>query len=272
MQDVMLQTAGAVDVPECLAHEVFYLMPLFRAFGPYSAGIFIHCYSSLLYNFGKRPFTKIITSAVLLVKRFVYNCYWRGGSMLWYHMGAQYDPWRICKMRFERITDTQHEMYKRAMVLYADSFPLHEQREAKSQASILGDSEYHLHWPMTARPSWVRCCTGNGTATFTSSTSASCRRCGIKHTAAKFLSYLQRRTKGDPRDRSAGRRYIHPPPRLFMNAAASLKTPLCACTPAVSPGNKGHELVVMSRPGKLSAAEYNCFRDYLNGHVMKNVF
>ena len=47
-------------------------------------------------------------------------------------------------MRFERITDTQHEMYKRAMVLYADSFPLHEQREAKSQASILGDSEYHF--------------------------------------------------------------------------------------------------------------------------------
>ena len=47
-------------------------------------------------------------------------------------------------MRFERITDTQHEMYKRAMVLYADSFPLHEQREAQSQASILGDSEYHF--------------------------------------------------------------------------------------------------------------------------------
>ena len=47
-------------------------------------------------------------------------------------------------MRFERITDTQHEMYKRAMVLYADSFPLHEQREAKSQAAILGDSEYHF--------------------------------------------------------------------------------------------------------------------------------
>ena len=41
MQDVMLQTAGAVDVPECLAHEVFYLMLLFGAFGPYSAGIFI---------------------------------------------------------------------------------------------------------------------------------------------------------------------------------------------------------------------------------------
>ena len=47
-------------------------------------------------------------------------------------------------MRFDRITDTQHEMYKKAMELYANSFPLHEQREAKSQASILGDSEYHF--------------------------------------------------------------------------------------------------------------------------------
>ena len=47
-------------------------------------------------------------------------------------------------MRFDRITDTQHEMYKKAMELYANSFPLHEQREAKSQATILGDDEYHF--------------------------------------------------------------------------------------------------------------------------------
>ena len=48
-------------------------------------------------------------------------------------------------MRFERITDTQHEMYKRAMVLYADSFPLHEQRENASQLRILGDEAYRFH-------------------------------------------------------------------------------------------------------------------------------
>ena len=47
-------------------------------------------------------------------------------------------------MRFDRITDTQHEIYKKAMELYANSFPMHEQREAKSQAAILGDSEYHF--------------------------------------------------------------------------------------------------------------------------------
>lgn len=32
-------------------------------------------------------------------------------------------------MRFERLTSPQHPLYKRAMVLYADSFPPHEQRE-----------------------------------------------------------------------------------------------------------------------------------------------
>ena len=53
-------------------------------------------------------------------------------------------PMEERKMRFDRITDTQHEMYKKAMELYANSFPLHEQCEAKSQASILGDSEYHF--------------------------------------------------------------------------------------------------------------------------------
>ena len=28
----------------------------------------------------------------------------------------------------------------------------------------------------------------------------------------------------------------------------------------------------MSYPGELRTEEYDCFRDYLNGHVMKNVF
>ena len=101
MQNIMLQTAGAVDVPERLAYEIFYLMPLFGAFESYCASFFIHCNSSFLlwqhrrcYNFGKRSFTKIITSAVLLVKRFVYNCLWRGGACCGIIWGAQYDPWR----------------------------------------------------------------------------------------------------------------------------------------------------------------------------------
>ena len=64
--------------------------------------------------------------------------------MLWYHMGHSMTRGGICKMRFDRITDTQHEIYKKAMELYANSFPMHEQREAKSQAAILGDSEYHF--------------------------------------------------------------------------------------------------------------------------------
>ena len=48
-------------------------------------------------------------------------------------------------MRFERLTSPQHPLYKRAMALYADSFPPHEQRENASQLRILGDEAYRFN-------------------------------------------------------------------------------------------------------------------------------
>lgn len=48
-------------------------------------------------------------------------------------------------MRFERLTSPQHPLYKRAMVLYADSFPPHEQRENAPQLRILGDEAYRFN-------------------------------------------------------------------------------------------------------------------------------
>ena len=48
-------------------------------------------------------------------------------------------------MRFERLTSPQHPLYKRAMALYADSFPPHEQRENASQLRILGDKAYRFN-------------------------------------------------------------------------------------------------------------------------------
>lgn len=60
--------------------------------------------------------------------------------------------------------------------------------------------------------------------------------------------------------------------RGFYERSGFAENPYAHVHPPYHRGYKGHELVVMSRPGKLSAAEYNCFRDYLNGHVMKNVF
>ena len=48
-------------------------------------------------------------------------------------------------MRFERVTSPQHPLCKRAMALYADSFPPHEQRENASQLRILGDEAYRFN-------------------------------------------------------------------------------------------------------------------------------
>ncbi len=45
-------------------------------------------------------------------------------------------------MNFEYITDCAHPMYRCALELYQNSFPLHEQREAFSQEQILHDSSY----------------------------------------------------------------------------------------------------------------------------------
>ena len=48
-------------------------------------------------------------------------------------------------MEFKRITRTDDPLYARAIALYHDSFPLHEQREALSQSRILENDAYHFN-------------------------------------------------------------------------------------------------------------------------------
>ncbi len=45
-------------------------------------------------------------------------------------------------MRFERITDIRHKMYKEALEIYNISFPPHEQRETISQGRIFSEKDY----------------------------------------------------------------------------------------------------------------------------------
>ena len=191
--------------------------------------------------------------------------------MLWYHMGHS-NPMEEHKMRFERITDTGHEMYKKAMELYADSFPPHEQREAKSQAAILGDDEYHfalacdddtfvgeaLYWEWDGYIYIEHLCI--------------LPEMRNKAYGGKVLELLAVKNKkvileiDPPVDDISIRR------RGFYERSGFTENPYPHVHPPYHRGNKGHELVVMSRPGKLSAAECDCFWDYLNGHVMKDVF
>ena len=175
-------------------------------------------------------------------------------------------------MRFERITDTQHEMYKKAMVLYADSFPPHEQREAKSQAAILGDDEYHfalaydddsfvgeaLYWEWASYIYVEHLCI--------------LPEMRNKAYGGKVLELLAAKNKkvileiDPPVDDISVRR------RGFYERSGFVENSYAHVHPPYHRGNKGHELVVMSYPGALSPEEYDCFRDYLNGHVMKDAF
>lgn len=47
-------------------------------------------------------------------------------------------------MQIDRLTSASHPLYPQAMELYAQSFPLREQREALSQAAILQEEAYHF--------------------------------------------------------------------------------------------------------------------------------
>ena len=175
-------------------------------------------------------------------------------------------------MRFERVTDTGHEMYKKAMEMYADSFPMHEQREAKSQAAILGDDEYHfalaydgvtfvgeaLYWKWDSYIYVEHLCI--------------LPEMRNKAYGGKVLELLAAENKkvvleiDPPVDDISIRR------RGFYERSGFAENPYAHVHPPYHRGNKGHELVVMSRPGQLSPEEYDLFRDYLNGHVMRNVF
>lgn len=48
-------------------------------------------------------------------------------------------------MEFKRLTDGHHELFPKAMDLYKESFPLHEQRLPQSQQAIMSHPQYHFN-------------------------------------------------------------------------------------------------------------------------------
>lgn len=51
----------------------------------------------------------------------------------------------MANLHFERLTDTMHPLYEKAIELYRISFPYHEQRETPSRKRILNDEAYHFN-------------------------------------------------------------------------------------------------------------------------------
>lgn len=173
-------------------------------------------------------------------------------------------------MEIRRITQADDPLYEEALRLYSISFPPHEQREALSQEQILRQAAYHFD---------VVCDQGNfigeilywelGGALY------------IEHFCV--LPVLRGRRYGQ-RILNA---YQHTPLILeidppadelsicrkgFYERCGFVENPYFHVHPAYHRGNPGHELVVMSAPKVLDAAEYERFSQYLRNIVMKNAY
>jgi len=173
-------------------------------------------------------------------------------------------------MNIERITSTTHPLYQKAMELYSISFPAHEQRETRSQEQILTQDAYHfdiicdggefigeiLYWEVAGSFYIEHFCV-----------LPSMRN---KHYGQKIPAALQDKPLileiDPPVDAISQRR------KGFYERCGFGENPYPHVHPPYHKGNHGHELVVMSCPGKLTAEEYNAFDGYLKREVMWEVF
>ena len=178
----------------------------------------------------------------------------------------------IDQIRFERVTSIAHKMYKSALQLYQISFPDHEQRESASQADILHDEEYHfdliyggdiyvgliLYWETSDFIYVEHFCILPDMRN--------------KKYGQRALELLGRQGKkilleiDPPIDKVSTSR------KGFYERSGFAENPYPHIHPPYHKGNRGHNLVVMSYPAKITQAEYDHFNHYLEHHVMANVF
>ena len=176
------------------------------------------------------------------------------------------------RLRFERVTDTTHRMYGRALQLYQISFPSHEQRESASQAKILRDNEYHFDLIYD----------GNVFIGL------------ILYWAPKDFIYVEHFcVLPEMRNRKYGKRSLEllgqqgkivileiDPPidevsisrKSFYERSGFVENPYSHIHPPYHKKNSGHDLLIMSYPVKIAQAEYDRFHHYLERQVMANVF
>ena len=175
-------------------------------------------------------------------------------------------------MNLERIADSTHPLYHRAMDLYHGSFPTHELREASSQKRILEDDEYHftlvcdegafvglvLYWEWETNIYIEHLCT--------------LPEVRNKGYGRRVLSMLEEAHKtlileiDPPVDELSRRR------KGFYERCGFAENPYEHIHPPYHWGNSGHELVVMTWPGRISREEYNAFARYLHERVMDRAF
>ncbi len=175
-------------------------------------------------------------------------------------------------MRFERLSSKEHPMYQKAMELYSISFPPHEQREPASQGKIVTDDEYHftliydedlfiglvLFWETKSFLYVEHFCI--------------LPEMRNKKYGQKALNLLAQRQKTvileiDPPVDTIS---IHR--KGFYERCGFVQNPYSHIHPPYHKRNTGHNLVILSYPGRITQAQYDAFQYYLEKHVMENAF
>ena len=174
-------------------------------------------------------------------------------------------------MELKRLTSKDHPLYRRCMEGYAVSFPPHEQRETASQCAILSHPAYHFDCILEDE-ALCGCLLYWETADFIYVEHffilPEQRNGGI---GAKALDLLGQKGKcvileiDPPVDDVSIRR------RGFYERCGFVENPWPHIHPPYHKGNRGHDLVVMSRPAPLTEEAYQRFFTYLCGTVMAGV-
>lgn len=175
-------------------------------------------------------------------------------------------------MIFKRITNENHEMFKKAIELYSLSFPIYEQREIKSQINLFNDEEYYfnlifdedvfvgllLYWKTDDFIYVEHFCI-----------LPEKRDCGYGQKVLKQLKLLSKSVilEIDPLiDEVSVRR------KRFYERNGFLENPYSHIHPPYHKNNLGHVLIIMSFPKQISKNDYEIFNDYLKYRIMANAY
>ena len=172
-------------------------------------------------------------------------------------------------MEFQRLTADDHDAYEKALDLYRNSFPLHEQRTAESQARIMKDAAYHFDLICEAGR-WAGILLYWETEDFLYvehfAMLPSVRGRGYGQRALELLGASGKCVILEidpPLDAVSIRR------KAFYERAGYRTNPFAHVHPPYRREFRGHRLVVMSYPARIPEAQYRAFSDYLKTVVME---
>lgn len=178
----------------------------------------------------------------------------------------------MTNLHFERLTDTAHPLYEKAIELYRISFPYHEQRETPSRKRILEDEAYHfellfddttfvglvLYWEATDFLYVEHFCI-----------LPEMRGRKYGQTVLEMLANSGKPIilEIDPPIDEVSRRR-----KCFYERCGFAENPYPHMHPPYHRGNEGHALVVMTYPKAIAPQAYETFNMYLREHIMNRAF